>query len=216
MLNKIFKYFHERQTQSIIYAAILIIVFSATIVFFVWSLIFLVKLIDSIVISSDEELTTTSVFDFTELEALSQKLKIVLPDAATTPAPTVEPVSEILPQATSSPEANQPLAEIPVEISVKEISLQILNGTYTGGLAKSWQEKFIDAGFSASDGKTIVTGNAKTRDYKGMEVSYKPSKAGALGKVTEVLINNGINDASIVKKEGTDELSYDFIIIIGQ
>lgn len=211
MLNKIIKYFRERRIQSIIYAATLIITFSLTIVFFIWSLIFLVKLINSVVISSDEESSIISVFNFVDLAALSQKLKIVLPEEATTPIQPIEPVPEVLPQATSTPSTSTPSISTMVKIPIEEISLQILNGTYTKGLAKLWQEKFINAGF-----KNIMAENAEARDYKGAEISYKPSKASVLEKITEVLISNGISDNHIVKKEGTEKLEYDFIIIIGQ
>jgi hypothetical protein len=90
-----------------------------------------------------------------------------------------------------------------------EISLQILNGTFTIGLAKSWQTQFETAGF-----KAITIGNAEKRDYKAVEITYKPSKKDALASIKETLEKGG----GIIgeEKEGSEEQTFDVVIIIGQ
>lgn len=187
MINKILKYFRERKIQSIIYAAVLIITFAAVIVFFIWSLFFLVKLINSIVISPDEEPLAESTFDFIGLTGLSQKLKIILPEDAS-------------PEASPKAQPQSPL----------EISVQILNSTDVKGLAKLWEEKFKSSGF----GK-IETGNTDRKDGQGFEISYKPSKKESLDLIKSVLIAANIKASSIKEKEGIEEQINDFIITIG-
>lgn len=191
------KYFKSKPAQSFFYAAILIIFSVTAVILFVWSLIFIVRLINSIVITEDEELPVLA-FNFTDSIVLSRKLGIIFPAE-------ILNSTEILKETVSSTSS----AEIVPTLS--EISVQVLNGTDTKGLAKSWGEKFKAAGFLK-----IETGNADKKNEQGIQIGYKPSKKEALDSVKNVLISNNIEASSIAEKESAESENFDFTIIIGK
>ncbi len=201
------KYFKSKPAQSFFYAAVLIIFSVTAVILFVWSLIFIVKLINSIVITKDEELPVLA-FNFTDSTVLSRKLGIVFPAEIQEISSSTKTITEEPIFLSSSSEIFSSSETIP---TLSEISVQILNGTDTKGLAKSWGEKFKTAGFLK-----IETGNADKKDEQGTQISYKPSKKEALDSVKNVLISNNIEASLITEKESAESENFDFTIIIGK
>ncbi len=75
-MNRIIKYFKSKSVQSIVYAAILILILIVAVGFFTWSLIFLIQKIDSVIIGEKEEDIEISSFNLQKLKAIAPKLNI--------------------------------------------------------------------------------------------------------------------------------------------
>ncbi|MBI2515230.1 LytR C-terminal domain-containing protein [Candidatus Wolfebacteria bacterium] len=179
-----FKNKKGKPPRSFIYAAILLTTFIASLLFFIWILVFHIRLIKSLAVSSEEDAGFTGVFDMSNFELIVKKLGL----------------------STSTASLALPLSEEAGEV----LSINILNGTLTRGLAKEWQKKFEAANFL-----NVAIGNAAKKDYSGIQVFYRASEEGALDLVKKVLKDNGVEDEDI-KEEEAEEGEYDIIIVLGQ
>lgn len=212
-MARVFAYLKSQSIRSLLYAAAFLAVFGLATSLFIWSLIFLARLIDSINVTSEEEPIPVSVFNLADFALISRKLGITLPAAqprqpTAPPPPAVDSetpsVPEPLPEATTSPETKPPPTR-------EEVSLQILNGTTISGLAKAWQGKFEDAGF-----QVIALGNASRQDYIGVEIVSKLSKKEIIPVIREVFARFGVSEDTIREIEGVEESEYDVVIILGR
>ena len=96
--------------------------------------------------------------------------------------------------------------------SPENISIQILNGARLWGVAGSWEEKFINAGF-----RNIEIGSAPGDEiYTGIEIRYRPSHYVAVPLIKDVLQFGGIAPDAIRETKGLEEGEYDFIIVVGR
>lgn len=111
--------------------------------------------------------------------------------SSTSPTPTAtvaviasdEPSASPTPEATQTPEASQTPATTPAPVSAKSaITLRVLNGTKTAGLAATAKTKLTAAGFSVR-----TTGNATNQTYTSTYIYYATGQESAAASVKEAL-----------------------------
>lgn len=92
-------------------------------------------------------------------------------------------------------------------VNIKNLKVEVLNGTETNGLAKRYKDKLIGKGFSSSN---ITTGNAPTKPIKETKVIlYGVDEENA----SEVKSKLGIENIELVNNKSE---KYDIIITIGK
>lgn len=102
---------------------------------------------------------------------------------------------------------NKPSKTTTSAVSLKNLKIQILNGTETNGLAKRYKDKLVNKGFSSSN---ITTGNAATKPVKETKVTlYGIDEENA----SQVKSKLGIENVELINNKSE---KFDIVIIIGQ
>ncbi|GEM_PF-3117191 len=186
-MSKILSYLHSKSWQSMAYALILLAIFLFVAFVFLRSLVFSAHVIDTLLTEPDAS-GQASFFNLGQFSKISTKLRIVLSESSTAS-------STVLSSASSTETAASPKSP-----------LRILNATGRSGLAKEWQEKFENAGFSS-----VTVGNSDV-DLIGIEIRYSASQAESVVEIRKIL---EANDASGVTEKAIPEGS-PILIIFGK
>lgn len=99
----------------------------------------------------------------------------------------------------------------PPEVDLKELTVNILNGSGTKGEAGRAKDLIVKAGF---EGDKVKTGNAGSYDHKETEVQLKEGQAEAVfEKIKEALSKDYevVKSDTLLKKDS----SYEVVIIVG-
>lgn len=110
---------------------------------------------------------------------------------------------------TSTPEPTETPAPTPEEVSVEDVSVQVLNGSGVSGAAGKMKALLEGLEYTVSD-----TGNADSFDYEQTEVSVKKGQDELLKKV----VTDISSDYTVGEQNTTidEESSYDIQIIVGK
>lgn len=92
-------------------------------------------------------------------------------------------------------------------MNIKDLKVEVLNGTETNGLAKRYKDKLMSKGFSSSN---ITTGNAPTKPVKETKVILYGVDEESAAQVKSKL---GIENVELVNNKSG---KYDIIITIGK
>lgn len=183
--------------REILYVFSTIVVIGAVVVLFILATMLVVKAINTAFIPPANIDADILSIDFDGLRKIAPRLGIDMG--------TNDNQVEIQPEEKSV--LAEPIVKTAEDIDIASIKLEILNGTITPGLAASWKEKFLGAGFLADN---IKTGNADKRDYSGITVYYNSSEA-VFGKVSAVLNQSNL-PVKTEKDEKLDNLYFKIII----
>lgn len=163
------------------------------------SVSFLVTSFNEVLFVSDSDIASqVASFDVVALAKIAPKLGITLP-AAASPLPESLPVSEELPAPPPEPEA---------VFDPASLRIQVLNGTNTGGLAKTWKERFEAGGFVVA-----AVGNAENAEYAGVHIRFRAAAAPGLPRVRALIASHG---ASLVEEKSEELPEHDMVVIIGR
>jgi hypothetical protein len=123
--------------------------------------------------------------------------KLNVPEATTTPVPTVEPVETVTPK----PEAK-------TEVKRDTIKVQVLNGSGTAGLAGKAKTYLEGLGYVG-----VVAGNAPTSDFEETVIAVKDTKKELLDVVKADLSKNYqvAKDTEVLPASS----KYDFVVTLG-
>ncbi len=123
--------------------------------------------------------------------------KLNVPEATTTPVPTVEPVETVTPK----PEAK-------TEVKRETIKVQVLNGSGTAGLAGKAKTYLEGLGYVG-----VVAGNAPTSDFEETVIAVKDTKKELLETVKSDLSKNYqvAKDTEVLPASS----KYDFVVTLG-
>ncbi len=170
---------------------------------FIHSIAFLLQMLDETLWISETDMpSSVESFDIEKLASFAPKLGIIVPLSAgiekTPNAPLLEPAASS-PELSISPQA--------VQVDKAAMHLRILNGSNISGLAKKWNDWFMEQGFTH-----ITIGNAPERNHTRFKIMYPAEKKDYLESIRGII---QAHHASIAEEVEHNAVSSEITIIIG-
>lgn len=219
LFDSIKTFFRERG-RDIVYALVLLIFFGIGALVFLWSVVFLTRTINSLTGRAQTAETAPFGIDLVKFQVVASRLRIpftpqrrleAVPEPALPPPEPLPPPQEVQGATTSPLEgASEEKSSQEAKLDVSKISVRILNGTPTAGLAKTWEGYFKEEGFANTS-----IGNAAKKNYAGFTIQYKQSAGDKiLAKAKEIITAHGAKVSA--ESQAVESEKYDIAIIIGK